>query len=81
MNRKTKRAMKKNMGSEATEKLANQMALFGKLPEACLVCSKEFDKKDSDMIRTWNVVVKQDVVRLFCPECISKTQEALNVGN
>ena len=80
MNRKTKRAMKKKMGSEAADKLANQVALFSKLPEACSACSKEFDKKDKEMIETWKVVVRQDKVRLFCPDCIEKAQEAINAS-
>ena len=80
MNRKTKRAMKKKMGPDATDKLANQVALFSKLPDTCLACSKEFDKKDKEMIETWKVVVRQNTVRLFCPDCITKTQEAINAS-
>ena len=80
MNRKTKRAMKKKMGSEATDRLANQVALFSKLPDACSSCAKEFDKKDVEMIKTWKVVVRQDKVRLFCPDCISKAMEAIDAG-
>ena len=78
MNRKQKRAMKKVAGADAQEKMANQVAQFGKLPDSCDACKKEFDKKDRDMIQTWNVVIKQEVVRLFCPECIEKTREVIN---
>lgn len=80
MNRKTKRALKKNMGSEATDKLASQVALFSKLPEACSSCAKQFDKKNTDMIKTWKVVVRQDTVRLFCPDCITKAQEVIDAS-
>ena len=81
MNRKTKRAMKKQMGTDATEKMAQQVNQFSKLPTHCMACQKNFDKLDKQMVSSWHVVVKQDVVRLFCPDCIKKTQEALNVSN
>tara|TARA_B100001094_G_scaffold185729_1_gene179925 strand:- start:5495 stop:5779 length:285 start_codon:yes stop_codon:yes gene_type:complete len=78
MNRKQRRAIKKHVGAEAQEKMADHVAQFGKLPESCSACNKEFDKKDKDMVQSWNVLVKQEIVRLFCPECIEKTREVLN---
>ena len=78
MNRKQRRALKKNIGVEAQEKISNQMFQFGKLPEMCNVCQKEFDKKDKDMVQSWSVVVKQEVVRLFCPDCIEKAKEFIS---
>ena len=81
MNRKQRRAIKKHVGADAQEKMATQVAQFGKLPQACDACQKEFDKKNKEMVLSWSVVVKQEVVRLFCPECINKTEEALNASN
>ena len=81
MNRKQRRTLKKQMGADAQEKMSTQIAQFGKLPEACDVCQKDFDKKDREMIASWSVVVKQEVVRLFCPECINKAKEVLNGSN
>tara|TARA_Y100000592_G_scaffold47300_1_gene75175 strand:+ start:7067 stop:7336 length:270 start_codon:yes stop_codon:yes gene_type:complete len=78
MNRRQKRALKKHMGDAAQEKMSQQVAQFGKLPKACNTCQKEFDKKDKDMVQSWSVVVKQEVVRLFCPDCIEKTKEFIN---
>ena len=80
MNRKQRRAIKKHIGQDAQEKMADQVALFGKLPEMCNVCQKEFDKKDRDMVNSWSVVVKQEVVRLFCPECVSKAKETIDAS-
>lgn len=77
MNRKQRRAMNKHMGKQVTDDLAQKVSSFGKLPEVCNACQKEFDKKDKDMIQSWSVVVKQEVVRLFCPDCIKKTKEAI----
>lgn len=78
MNRKQRRAMNKHMGQEVTENLAQKISQFGKLPRQCGACQKQFDKKDKDMVQSWSVVVKQEVVRLFCPDCIKKTKEALS---
>ena len=63
------------------EKLSNQVAQFGKLPESCDVCSEVFDKKNKDMVKSWSVVVKQEVVRLFCPKCMDKAKEVINGSN
>jgi hypothetical protein len=70
--------MKKQVGAEAQDKMASQVAQFGKLPKSCNACQKEFDKKNKEMVQSWSVVVKQEVVRLFCPDCIEKTKEILN---
>ncbi len=78
MNRKQRRALQKQTGEDGANKIANTVAQFGNLPQQCNACSKEFDKKDKEMVQSWSVVVKQEVVRLFCPECIRKTQEILN---
>ena len=70
MNRKERRALQREVGQENSDALAKQVALFGKLPEECMACHKPFDKKDREMVSLWSVVVRQEVVRLFCPECI-----------
>jgi hypothetical protein len=78
MNRQHRRALKKQTSTPAEQKMAEQVAKFGKMPQQCSACTKEFDKKDRSMIESWSVVVKQEVVRLFCPACINKTKEALS---
>ena len=78
MNREQRRALKKEMSTEAQEKMTTQIAQFGTLPEACDACRKDFNKQNKEMVQSWSVVVKQDVVRLFCPECINKTKEVLD---
>jgi len=66
--------MTKQAGAEASDAIANKMTAFGKLPQQCSACTKPFDKKDIEMVQSWNVVVHQEVVRLFCPECIAKAK-------
>ena len=79
MNRKERRALEKQMKKQGTseDEMAEKMFLFDKLPDECSACTKWFDKKNRDMVFSWNVVVKQEVVRLFCPECIEKTKEVI----
>ena len=70
MNRKQRRAVEKKVGKENSEKLADKIFQFDKLPDMCLACTKPFDKKSKEMAMTWNVVVPdQDTVRLYCPDC------------
>ena len=35
------------------------------------MCEKDFDKTNRDMLKSWNVVVReqQQAVRLYCPDC------------
>ena len=72
MNRKQRRAMKKVQRSQnkAEQKMAEQVAQFGMLPDHCLTCAKPFDKTDKEMVKTWSVVVRdKETVRLYCPDC------------
>ena len=70
MNRKQRRAMEKEIGKENSQKLAEKIFQFDKLPDECLACLKPFDKKNKEEVRTWNVVVRdEDTVRLYCPDC------------
>ena len=80
MNRKQRRdAAKRRQRNDPNQIMSDQVSLFGKLPDACSSCQKSFDKKDRSMVFSWSVVVKQETVRLFCPECIEKTKEVLGV--
>jgi len=62
---------------EAKKELQKKVGLFNKLPDHCLACQKDFDKKNKEMVMTWNVVVRSDteIVRLYCPECWSAAKK------
>jgi hypothetical protein len=78
MNRKQRREMQKKAGKENSQKLAEKIFQFDKLPDECLACLKPFDKKSKEMARTWNVVVRdKDTVRLYCPECWNTAQKVI----
>jgi hypothetical protein len=78
MNRKQRRAMEKKVGKDNSQKLADKIFQFDKLPDECLACLKPFDKKSKEMATTWNVVVRdENTVRLYCPECWTTAQKIL----
>jgi len=78
MNREQKRALKKKGVSDEEIKLSDKIFLFNQLPDKCTACENSFDKKDRQMVFAWKVVIREDTVRLFCPDCIQKTQEVIN---
>ena len=79
MNRKQRRARDKQIkkSKEAPSDIEQKLGLFDKIPENCLTCHKEFDKKNKEMVMSWNVIVreKQGIVRLYCPECWGKATQ------
>ena len=64
---------------QAEKDMSEKIGLFNKIPESCDACDEPFDKKNRDMVMSWNVVVKseQEVVRLYCPECWQKAKEII----
>ena len=78
MNRKMKRSLKRNLNDEMSQNLAEKIFQFNQMPQQCGACSKQFDKTDKQMAQSWKVVVRQDIVRLFCPDCIEMVKN--NIG-
>ena len=78
MNRKQRRILKKQTGAKGQERMAEQLTQFGMLPEQCGICQKGFDKKDRQMVQAWSVVVKEEAVRLFCPDCMRTAKEVIS---
>ena len=76
---KIRKAGKKKKALRAEKEMAQKMNMFDKIPNACMSCDKDFDKKDRDMIMSWTVVVRkeQEQVNLWCPECWVRAQETL----
>lgn len=54
--------------------LKQKLNMFDRMPDNCLACNKDFDKKDKQQVQTWFVVVKNETqtVNLYCPECWNK---------
>ena len=90
MNRKQRRDAAKQAKKQGNSELHEKISLFGKMPDHCMICYKDFDKKDREQVMSWNVVVreKENRVNLYCPQCwekslkfIEEVQEALSEKN
>ena len=69
--------IKRQQEKEAKKDLQEKVGLFNKLGEECLVCQKDFDKKNKEMVMTWSVIVKEEQVRLYCPECWDRANKLI----
>ena len=69
-----KRKIARKKAKKAEKRMSEQVMMFDKLGDECSACLKPFDKKLKEHATTWNVVVreKEDIVRLYCPDCWGK---------
>jgi hypothetical protein len=79
LKRKLERKNKKKNKKATEKKMQDQLMMFDKLDDHCAACEKSFDKKSKEHVSTWNVVVreKEDIVRLYCPECWDKANKLI----
>ena len=82
MNRKQRRLRQKSIKKSKSKQseLNQKLGLFDLMPDDCMICHKEFDKKNKEMVKSWNVVVreKEQIVRIYCPECWTKARNLLS---
>jgi hypothetical protein len=66
-----KRQVERNKKKAAEKELKQKVSMFDKMPDCCVSCFKDFDKRDREMVMTWFVVErrKEKKVNLYCPEC------------
>ncbi len=71
---KAARKLKRNKAKDSKKSLQEQMNMFDKLPNNCVNCFKEYDKKSKEMAKKWTVIVrkKENKVNLYCDECWNK---------
>ena len=74
--RKVNTKKRKKERKEAMERLEKQTAAFLDHPKECCVCKTEF-ARNYETVKTWQVTVVEDRVRLTCPNCWSKITEVL----
>ena len=80
LKRAAKKKKQKTTAQEVQVKLRKQMGMFNRLPKSCSACQKSFPKtREAHM--TWQVVVREEKVRLFCPECQQKAKELVENNN
>ena len=82
MNRQQRRARDKVIKKSKQEKtdIEKKLGLFELIPDDCFVCHKSFDKTDKQMVKTWNVVVRESErsVKVYCPKCWNNALKILN---
>ena len=73
MNRAQRRAAQKSnkKSKKSNPEIDKVMGMFDLLPDQCSACLEPYDKKDKQMVTSWNVVVREEekIVRLYCPDC------------
>ena len=80
MNRQQRRkAERQRKKLKNKPELEQKLGMFDMLPDHCLACLKDFDKKDKTMVTSWSVVVREEknVVRLYCPDCWQKAKDVV----
>jgi hypothetical protein len=79
VNREQRRAAAKAAKKDENKELSEKIFLFEQMPDECSACIKPFDKTDKEMVKLWNVVVreKENIVSLYCPDCWQKAIEVI----
>ncbi len=67
--RQIKRKAEKKKNKELNSKLSSKLNMFDRLPSQCVGCDTDYDRKNRVMAASWRVVVVQETVKLFCPDC------------
>ena len=78
--RKMRRSAQRQKKKELEKDMIQKVALFGQIPGNCLVCDKEFDKNNKEMVQSWYVIVREEEkkVNLYCPECWENANEFIS---
>ena len=74
--RNKKKKKEKKQAQEQTQQMRKQMNMFDRMPNHCSACKTDFPKtREAHM--SWRVTVryKEQQVRLFCPDCLSKAKQ------
>ena len=71
--------MARNKAKKQKKEMKQLLGLFDKLGDECAACEAPYDKTSKEQAMTWKVVVreKEEIVRLYCPDCWNKTTEAI----
>ena len=69
--RKIKRKHKLQKKKKAEKDIKDRVMSFDRMPECCVMCFKDFDKKSKEHHDTWTIVERREEKRvsLFCPDC------------
>jgi len=79
LKRKMLRNKTKRLKKDIQKQMKRQLTMFDKLKDECAMCETPFDKSSKEHAENWKVVVreKEEVVRLYCPECWDKANKLI----
>lgn len=69
MNRKQRRAMKKEFGEEAANVMESVEKAISNMSNSCCKCNASFDKNDQSQLDSWRVNITNEGMTLICGEC------------
>ena len=78
--RKVNTNKRKKARKDAQEKLQKQTAAFLDHPNECCVCKVKFERT-KQTVKTWQVVIRENRVRLTCPKCWGIINEVVEKRN
>jgi hypothetical protein len=78
--RKVNTKKRKQERKEAARALQRKTAAFLDHPTECCVCATPF-VRDSATVKTWQVVINEERVRLTCPTCWATINKVLEKEN
>lgn len=66
-----KRKLQRSKKKKAEKELKDKVMSFDRMPDCCVMCYKDFDRKSREHHDTWTVVERREEKRvsLFCPDC------------
>ena len=77
MNRKQKRALRKQAGREVASRMEAVQTTISKMSNKCSLCDSHFDKNDKAILDDWNISIDSEgKLNLTCLGCsVKKEQE------
>jgi len=74
--RKVDTTKRKKYRKEAAATLQRQTAMLLNHPQECCVCETSFER-NRETVKTWQVIIREERVRLTCPGCWGIIKEVL----
>jgi uncharacterized protein with PIN domain len=79
ISRKIRRNKAKKFAKNFTKQLRNQIGMFDKLGDQCVLCAAPFDKKSKEQAGEWRVAIYKEKkkVNLYCPKCWTTAEDRI----
>ncbi len=70
MNRKQRRALKREVGEDTANRVEAVEKAISSIPKSCGTCSQSFDKNNKEMLDRWMINIDEKGFQLTCPKCL-----------